>query len=127
MAAKPTAEVSVMELPSKQLHSISLPSEEGGDMVTMKRFWSLMEETLSKDVICVRLMVGDRRISRLKDASRSVHFFLLDNSPWYVHTVDSKGYPERLYIKTLTGKTLTISSPKKFKTILDIKLQIHNV
>lgn len=55
-------------------------------MITIKKFISMIEEELSPGVELRKLMVGDRVINYCADADRSVHFFLLDNCPWYVHT-----------------------------------------
>ena len=121
MAAATSAQVCVMELPSKKLLHISLPSEEGGDMITMERFFSLMEQQLSKTVgssCWVSLMVGDRRIDFASDSSRPVHFFLLDDFPWYVRT--SQHSLESVFVKHLSGKISHLCRGQGFTTVLDV-------
>ena len=84
--------LTVMVLPSKDLLTIELPREKG-DLVTVEEFISLLEAKLPSNVRLERIMVGDRRIYPLSNAFRFLHFFLLDNCPWYVHT---KPVPESL-------------------------------
>ena len=124
--------VCVMELPSKKLLHISLPSEEGGDMITMERFVSLMEQQLSNTVSWASLMVGDRCIDIDLDGSRSVHFFLLDDFPWYVHvypkaehSAKSKG-PEAephsiksIFVKCVNMRPYKLYREQGFITVLD--------
>ena len=49
----------LLELASKRLLKIPLPSEEGGDMITIERFVSILRGNISKPAIN-HLMVGDR-------------------------------------------------------------------
>lgn len=53
-------------------------------MITMKQFMSILKKKMSEHV--KSLMVGDRCIRMHIDGSCAVHYFLLDNCPWYVHT-----------------------------------------
>ena len=78
--------ISVMVISSQQIYTIDLPSEKGGDMITIKEFIPKIEEQLS--ISCSKLMVGKRRVDLTPDVDRSVHFFLLLNSLWHVHTAD---------------------------------------
>ena len=114
------AALSVLELPSKRLLNIPLPSEEGGDMITMERFVSILRGNISKPAI-KHLMVGDRCIEtnrdRLnKDRLRSVRFFLLDNSPWYVHTWE----PKLIFVRIPTGKVASVDV-EACENVLDVK------
>ena len=131
MAAKCEASVTVMELPSKRLLSIDLPSEEGGDMITMKEFISLIKDKLSGGLALSHLIMGNRRISD-SDYERPIHFFLLDASPCFAYTElegpRSRVTRERedilLFIKGLDGKTVMIFVPLS-ASISDVKILIQ--
>ena len=110
------ASVSVLELPSKKIHLILLPSEEGGDMITMEKFMSILAGELGRDVSSVSLMIGDRHVDKVSDDDRTVHYFLLDSSPWYVHTFENP--PKTLHLMGLNGKITTICG---VKTISELK------
>lgn len=85
-------------------------------MMTMKEFTRMMERKLSKRWI--RLMVGNRAIGSSRDAHRPVHYFLVDNCPWYLHTVDTPLM--QIFVKSFKGK-FTISPNA---TTLDLKEEI---
>lgn len=117
-----------MELPSKRLLSIPLLNEEGGDMITMKQFMSLIKKRLSKKVKF--LMVGDRRICMHEDSSRSVHYFLLDNCPWYVHTsaelsAEPQLHSRYVFISGLKGERFTVNLDA-CETVSEVKEQIED-
>ena len=107
-----------MVLPSKKLLHISLPSEEGGDMITMERFVSLMEQQLP---VWADLMVGDRHINIALDGARPVHFFLLDDFPWYVHI---SPIVKALFVKSPGGKTYQVRRWNGFTTVLDVMMEL---
>ena len=108
------AALSVLELPSKRLLNIPLPSEEG-DMITMEKFLSILSKNC-KDIFKY-LMVGDRRINKEKDGSRPVRFFLLDNCPWYVHTFRHGDKSVRI----VCGTDTRLVDLGECDTVLDVK------
>ena len=130
MAAKCEASVSVMELPSKRLLSIDLPSEEGGDIITMAEFMSLVRDKLSGGLALSHLIM-DRRIKH-NDYDRPLHFFLLDGSPCFAYTVARRRtvIPEEqdvpIFIKGLSGRIFTILVPLS-ASILDVKILIQDI
>ena len=136
MAAKCEASVTVMELPSKRVLSIDLPSEEGGDMITMEEFMSLVTDKLSGGLDLSYLIMG-RRIY-YSDHSRPVHFFLLDGSPCFAYTVAHQNtvVPQRavnpigprkeIYVYTLTGEKKLINVPLGVP-IVDVKFKTQDI
>lgn len=71
------AAVNVLELPSKQLLTIPLPSEKGGDDITMEKFILFLMEYVSKPII-ESLMVGDRRlVMKVKTGHVQIYHALL--------------------------------------------------
>lgn len=73
---------------------------------------------LPETATLVSLMVGGRKIDKVSDGGLPVHYFLLDSSPWYVHTVDLNE-SKILYVKTPTGKIVAISGAKTFPNLLE--------
>lgn len=116
--------VSVLEMPSKRFLTINLPSEEGGDTMTMECFFSLMEAQLTNGMIWMKLLVGDRPVSKSDDAMRPVRFFLLDHCPWFVYTVDLN--PIKIQVKSLTGKTVPFSL-RRIDTVQFLKERIGHI
>ena len=94
--------VNVMVLPEKKIVCIHLPGDEGGDMISIKRFVQLLAKKLRKDVSeLLKLVIGDQLI--MHDSERPVSYFLLDCLPWYVYTelfaCKIPGYPQQLFVQ----------------------------
>lgn len=90
-------------------------------MITMEQFVSILEEMLKKKSKTMAfLMVGERCVDMRRDASRSVHFFLLDNDPWYVHTLEFA-----VFVRKLTGKSLVVNLSST--SVLAVKERIYEL
>ena len=76
-------------------------------MITIKEFIPMIERKLS--ISCSKLMVGKRRVNFIDDADRSVHFFLLLNSPWYAHAAaKTPAETMQLLVSLPSGKVISV-------------------
>ena len=119
-------DVCVMELPAKRTHIIKLPKEDGGDMITMKAFLSLVG---GRVVNWDFLRVGSECFTEFSEATRSVHFYLLDNCPWCVYTKQpierlTETGPNRVFLQGDRGRYTFDTSA--CKSILDLTVLIEN-